>query len=112
LVVFFASVVVPLAKIATLSYLSWCVERGSSRHPRDLTKLYRFTEAVGAWSMVDVFLVGLLVSLVSLGLLASVTPGIGVNFFAAAVILTIIAAHSFDPRLIWDNAQATKVSQP
>ncbi len=111
LIVFFASVVVPLAKIATLAYLSWCVERGSARHPRDLTRLYRVTEAVGAWSMVDVFLVGLLVSLVSLGLLASVTPGVGVNYFAGAVILTIIAAHSFDPRLIWDRAQASKANQ-
>ncbi|MFT7245452.1 MAG: paraquat-inducible protein A, partial [Candidatus Azotimanducaceae bacterium] len=64
---------------------------------------YRITEIVGAWSMVDVFLVGLLSGLVSLGLLASIEPGVGVIFFGAAVILTMLAAHSFDPRLIWDN---------
>ena len=59
--------------------------------------------------MVDVFLVGLLAGLVSLGLLANVTPGIGASFFGAAVILTMLAAHQFDPRLIWDRAGSNQV---
>jgi uncharacterized paraquat-inducible protein A len=65
------------------------------------------TEAVGAWSMVDVFLVGLLAGLVKLGLVATIEPGIGATFFAGAVILTMLAAHNFDPRIIWDRALGT-----
>jgi paraquat-inducible protein A len=62
------------------------------------------TEVIGAWSMVDIFLVGLLSSLVSLEALSTIEPGIGASYFAAAVALTIFAAQSFDSRLIWDNA--------
>mgnify|MGYP001387424095 FL=1 len=71
--------------------------------------LYRVTEAIGSWSMVDVFLVALLAGLVSLGILANVTPGIGASFFGAAVILTMFAAQQFDPRLIWDRAPEGEV---
>jgi len=102
-IVLFASLVVPVLKLTTLGYLLYSVRSKSDWRPRDRTLLYRITEVVGAWSMVDVFLVGLLSGLVSLGLLASIEPGIGVTFFGAAVILTMLAAHSFDPRLIWDN---------
>lgn len=105
LIVFFASIVVPGLKILTLAFLLHTVHRGSAWRPRDRTLLYRATEVVGAWSMVDVFLVGLLSGLVSLGVLANIEPGIGASFFAAAVILTMFAAHSFDPRLIWDRAE-------
>ena len=80
------------------------MQTNSTWKPKDRTLLYRVTEAIGSWSMVDVFLVGLLAGLVSLGLLANVTPGIGATFFGAAVILTMLAAHQFDPRLIWDRA--------
>ncbi|MEM9304021.1 MAG: paraquat-inducible protein A, partial [Pseudomonadota bacterium] len=104
LLVFFASVVVPAAKLGALAFLLRSVKSGSRWRPHDRTKLYRFTEAIGAWSMVDVFLVGLLAGLVSLGILATIEPGLGATFFAAAVILTMFAAHSFDPRLIWDHA--------
>lgn len=106
LIVFFASIVVPLAKIATLAFLLRTIGRRSSWRPRDRTRLYRATELIGAWSMVDVFLVGLLAGLVSLGVLASIEPGLGATFFGAAVVLTMLAAHSFDPRLIWDFAVA------
>jgi paraquat-inducible protein A len=104
LLVFFASIVVPVAKLAVLSYLLLSVQRGSPWRPRDRTLLFRVTEVVGAWSMVDVFLVAILTALVSLGALATIEPGIGVTFFAAVVVLTMLAAHSFDPRLIWDRA--------
>lgn len=102
LVVFFASLVIPVAKLASLAWLLWSVQRGVDWRPHDRTRLYRFTELVGAWSMVDVYLVGLLSGLVSFGVLASVTPGLGSLFFAAVVVLTMFAAASFDPRLIWD----------
>lgn len=104
LIVFFVSIVVPLAKLASLVWLLRSVERRSNWNPKDRTRLYRMTEMVGSWSMVDVFLVGLLTGLVSLDVLATIRPGIGATFFAGVVILTMFAAMSFDPRLIWDNA--------
>lgn len=103
LIVLFASIIVPTAKLFSLAFLLYSVQSRSAWKPRDRTLLYRVTEVIGSWSMVDVFLVGLLAGLVSLGFLASVTPGIGASFFGAAVILTMLAAQKFDPRLIWDN---------
>ncbi len=104
LIVLIASIIVPFAKLISLSYLLYSVQTASTWRPRDRTLLYRATEVIGSWSMVDVFLVGLLTGLVSLGVLANVTPGIGASFFGAAVILTMLAAQAFDPRLIWDHA--------
>lgn len=104
LLVFFASFVVPLSKIAVLVLLLVTVQKGSAWRRRDRALLYRVTEVVGAWSMIDIFLVGILVALVNLGALASVRPGVGAIFFGAAVVLTMLAAMSFDPRLIWDRA--------
>jgi paraquat-inducible protein A len=103
-IVLFASIVVPVAKLLTLGFLLVSVQNASNWRPRDRTLLFRVTEVVGAWSMVDVFLVALLAGLVSLGLLATIEPGLGATFFGAAVILTMLAARSFDPRLIWDRA--------
>jgi len=105
LIVFFASVVVPVTKLIVLSLLLITVQKKSDWRPRDRTFLYRVTEIVGAWSMVDIFLVGILAALVNLDSLATIRPGIGAIFFAAVVVITIFAAHSFDPRLIWDNAE-------
>ncbi len=104
LLVFFASFVVPLTKIMVLAFLLLTVRRGSSWRLRDRTQLYRFTEIIGAWSMVDIFLVGIMVALVRMDGLATVYPGIGATFFGAAVVLTMMAAHAFDPRLVWDRA--------
>ncbi len=103
-IVFFASIVVPVLKLALLTYLLVSVQRRSPWRPRDRARLYRITEVVGAWSMVDIFLVGILSALVSLGTLASITPEPGATFFAAVVVITMFAAQSFDPRLIWDHA--------
>ena len=103
MIVFVASIVVPIVKLVVLSVLLISVQKGWRWRPRDRTLLYRITEVVGAWSMVDIFLVGLLTALVSLDALSTIRPGIGANFFAGVVILTMFAAHSFDPRLIWDN---------
>ncbi len=103
--VFFASFVVPITKIGALALLLVTVQRGSDWRVRDRTFLYRVTEAVGAWSMIDIFLVAILVALVRMDALASVRPGIGATFFGAAVVLTMMAAHAFDPRLVWDKAR-------
>ena len=90
-------------KLIILCFLLISVQKKSLWRPRDRTLLYRVTEIVGAWSMVDIYLVGLLSSLVSLDALSTIRPGIGAIFFASVVVITMFAAHSFDPRLIWDQ---------
>jgi paraquat-inducible protein A len=84
------------------------IQKKSSWRFRDRTFLYRVTEAVGAWSMVDIYVVAILAGLVKLGALSTIRPGIGAAFFGAVVIVTIFAAHSFDPRLIWDDIKGEK----
>ena len=103
MIVFVASIVVPIMKLTILFFLLISVHKKSIWRPRDRTLLYRITEMVGAWSMVDIFLIGLLSSLVRLDSLSTIRPGIGAIFFAGVVVITMFAAHSFDPRLIWDN---------
>ncbi|TNF91734.1 MAG: paraquat-inducible protein A [Gammaproteobacteria bacterium] len=104
LIVFFASIVVPVLKLIVLTLLLITVQKRSTWRVKDRTLLYRATEVVGAWSMVDIFLVALLSALVSLDALATIRPGIGAVYFACVVVITMIAAHTFDPRLIWDNS--------
>jgi len=103
LVVLIASVMVPLGKLVGLAYLLITVQRRSLSSNRERTRLYRVVEFVGRWSMLDVFVDTFTVALVQLSPLMSVDPGPGVLFFAAVVVLTMIAAESFDPRLIWDS---------
>jgi len=105
LVIFIASIVVPLAKLLTLTFLLISLQRKSQWRPRDRTRLYRITEAVGRWSMLDIYVVTILVALVKLGALASIEAGPAAVFFAAVVVITIFAAISFDPRLIWDSME-------
>ncbi len=112
LLVFFASFVVPIGKIAVLMFLLISVQRGSAWRKRDRSLMYRVTEVVGAWSMVDIFLVGILVALVRMDGLATVYPGIGASFFGAAVVLTVMAAHTFDSRLIWDRVDRGEATDP
>jgi paraquat-inducible protein A len=111
LLVFFASITVPVLKIICLTYLLITVQRRSHWRPRDRTALYRVVEAVGRWSMVDVFMISSLVALVNLGTIATIVPGPGANAFAAVVILTMIAAMTFDPRLIWDAQERNRDGQ-
>lgn len=101
-IVFVASVVVPVAKIVSLAGLVASVRRRSRWRPRDRAATYRIVELVGRWSMVDVYVVTILVALVHMGTLANVEVRFGAAFFAAVVVLTLLAAESFDPRLIWD----------
>ncbi|MBF0379619.1 MAG: paraquat-inducible protein A [Magnetococcales bacterium] len=102
LIVFVASIIVPVGKLLVLMYLLYSVQNRSKNHPKDRTSLYRILELFGHWSMVDVFLVSILVALVDLGFIATIEPGIGVLYFGAVVIVTLFASRAFDPRLIWD----------
>ncbi len=102
LIVLIASVMVPIGKLIALAYLLISVQRGSAKSNRERTRLYRLVDLIGRWSMLDVFVDTFTVALVQLQPLMSVDPGPGVLFFAAVVVLTMIAAETFDPRLIWD----------
>ena len=101
-VIFIASVFVPLAKLVILVLLLVSVRFRWRWRPRDRTVLYRLTELVGRWSMVDIYVVTILVALVRLGAVATIEAGPAAVYFAAVVVLTMFAAESFDPRLIWD----------
>lgn len=103
LVIFVFSVVVPSGKLIAMFYLVWTVERHSSLDPRQRSIMYRVTEFIGKWSMVDVFVVSILVALVHLTGLLVIRPGVAAVCFCGVVIITMIAAESFDSRLIWDN---------
>lgn len=101
-VIFIASVFVPFAKLVILILLLVSVRFRWRWRPRDRTVLYRLTELVGRWSMVDIYVVTILVALVRLGAVATIEAGPAAVYFAAVVVLTMFAAESFDPRLIWD----------
>ena len=103
IIIFFASVVVPLAKALILSFLCFMVTKPANLHTKGYTKVYQLTEFIGKWSMIDVFVVAILVALVQLGNLMSVTPGLGIVFFTVMVLCQMMAAHAFDPRLLWDS---------
>lgn len=105
LLVFFASITVPVLKLLALTYLLLSVQYKSQWRPRQRTMLYRMTEVVGRWSMIDIFMISILIALVKLDAVATIEPGPGAISFAAVVILTMFAAMSFDPRLIWDNIE-------
>jgi paraquat-inducible protein A len=104
--VFFASVVVPGMKVVGLTLLLLMTRSGSRRWLRDRTRLYRFIDHIGRWSMIDIFMGSILVALLQFGAIVSVVPGPGALAFASVVILTMLAAHTFDPRLMWDTAGA------
>jgi paraquat-inducible protein A len=106
LIVLVASIMIPSAKILALGYLLIAVQRGSIENNEERTRLYRMVEFIGRWSMVDVFVDTFTAALVQLQPLMSVEPGPGLVFFAAVVVLTMLAVESFDPRLIWDAVSA------
>lgn len=104
LIVLVASVMIPSAKILALGYLLVTVQRGSIENGEQRIRLYRVVELIGRWSMVDVFVDTFTAALVQLPPLMAVSPAPGLFFFAAVVVLTMLAVESFDPRLIWDPA--------
>jgi len=88
-----------------LTFLLLSVQYKSRWRPRERTFLYRITEVVGRWSMIDIFMISILIALVKLEAVATIEPGMGAISFASVVILTMFAAIGFDPRLIWDKME-------
>jgi len=111
-VIFIFSVMVPSGKLMAMFYLVWSVHRGSPVSPEQRSTMYRITEFIGKWSMVDVFVVAILVALVHLGGLLVIRPGIAALSFAGVVIVTMVAAESFDSRLIWDAMEENNDNSP
>ncbi len=102
LVIFFASVVIPIAKILVLAWLCFSLKIKLKTHQRERTIIYKYTELIGRWSMIDIFVVAILMALLQLGGVLIVEPGVAALAFAGVVIATMLAAEAFDPRLIWD----------
>jgi len=102
-IIFVASVVVPVAKILVLAWLNYSVQKQSDRLSLERVKWYRLAEFVGRWSMIDVFVVIVLASLIQLGPTMSITPGAATLAFSGVVVATMLAAMSFEPQLIWKN---------
>ena len=102
--IFTASVVVPATKFLALGLLLWTVRRDSNWARRQRTALYRLVEIIGYWSMLDVVVVALTAALLKFKALGSAEPRMGIVFFCGVVVSTMIAALSFDPKLIWDKA--------
>jgi paraquat-inducible protein A len=103
LLVFIASILVPILKLAGLSLLCLCVHYRWQVNARRWTLMYRIIAFVGRWSMLDIFMISILISLVDMGGIARVLAGPAATAFASVVVITLFAAKSFDPRLIWDN---------
>jgi paraquat-inducible protein A len=102
-VIFIASIMVPITKMIAISFLTYSVYRPRHFSASHRTLIYRMTEFVGRWSMVDVFVVSILVALVRLQGILTIEPGTAALAFAGVVVLTMLSAQSFDVRLIWDN---------
>lgn len=104
IVVFVASILVPTFKLVGIALLLYSVQRKQPLSARQRGMMYRFIEWIGRWSMLDIFVITILVALVRFGNLASIEAGFGAVAFCSVVVLTMLAAVAFDPRLIWDNA--------
>ena len=107
IIIFMASIIVPMLKLLVLIYLLISVHTRSVWRPVDRTRLYRLIEAVGRWSMLDIFAVTVVVALVRMDALGTIQAGPGAPFFAGVVVTTMLASHFFDPRLIWDVVEET-----
>jgi paraquat-inducible protein A len=103
LLVLVASILVPLVKLLGLGLLLLCVHYRWQVNARLFTQMYRIITFVGRWSMLDIFMISILVALVDMGGVAQIIAGSAATAFAAVVVLTMLAAKSFDPRLIWDH---------
>ncbi len=103
--VFVASILVPMLKLVGLGSLLVMTQMGSPTRLHDRTRIFRLVDFIGRWSMIDVFMISILTALVQMGALASVTPDYGAVAFASVVVLTMLAALSFDPRIMWDAAE-------
>ena len=104
-IVFLASILIPVLKLLGLFFLVVLTKIKSTRWQRERSWIYRTIDAIGPWAMLDVFLLAILVALVKLGQLATVLPGRGLFAFTAMVVFTILASASFDPTLIWNKTE-------
>lgn len=102
-VVFFASVVIPIGKFIVIGYLAWVLRKPHRKNPHTLHLLYEVVEFIGRWSMIDVFVVAILVALVQFNIVATINPGVAAVSFALSVVFTMLSAQSFDSRMIWDQ---------
>ena len=105
-VVFIASILVPTFKLVGIGLLLFSVQRHQPLSAQQRIVMYRFIEFIGRWSMLDIFVIAILVAVVNFGRLASIEANLGAAAFASVVILTMFAAVTFDPRLIWDNTES------
>jgi paraquat-inducible protein A len=112
LLVFFASIVIPMLKLIALTILTISVQRKSAWQPHQRASLYRFVEQIGRWSMLDIYVVTLLVALVQLKSFAAIQAGPGAIAFGSVVVLTLLSANSFDPRFIWDFVKTDDDRRP
>ena len=103
IIVFVASIIIPVVKLAGLTWLMLATRRGPARRPLVLTRVYNLLDDIGRWSMLDVFLAAFLTGLIEFGEFATVRARAGIVAFAAAVILTVLATEAFDPRTIWNS---------
>lgn len=110
-IVFIASIAVPLVKLLVLSTLLWSVQQKSSESLVERTRLFRAVVWIGRWSMLDIYVLALLTSLVQSQRVTAIIPEAGALAFASVVVLTLLAAAAFDPRLMWDAASAPRSVQ-
>lgn len=108
IIILLASVVIPIAKFLAIAFLSISVVRASSVSKNQRQLLYEFVEYIGRWSMIDIFVVAILSSLVHLNVLVVINPGPASLFFALSVIFTMLSAQAFDTRMIWDAQQQSE----
>jgi paraquat-inducible protein A len=109
IVVFIASIAVPMLKIMAITFLVVSTQMRSSWSPRQRAQIYRAVELVGRWSMLDIYVITILVALVQFQGLATIMAGPAAIAFGSVVVLTMFAAMTFDPRLIWDRAEKNHV---
>jgi paraquat-inducible protein A len=110
-IIFFASIVIPVGKLLALSWLCYEVRYRGFRSKSLGQKLYRLTELIGKWSMIDVYVVAILVAMVQMGMMMKIEPGVAAIAFSGLVITTMLAAITFDPRLIWQQFGNTNAKQ-
>ena len=111
LVIFIASIMVPTLKMLAIGWLCWDASGRGQRDSHRMHKIYEVVEFVGRWSMIDVFVIAVLSALVRMGQLMNVYPAWGAVLFAMVVIITMIAAMTFDPRLTWDRVRENNMKE-
>lgn len=107
-VVFLASLLIPIMKLLLLFYLS--LTGGNGHHSKFKMRIYHFIEAIGRWSMLDIFLLAILVAMVKLGHWTTVQPEMGAAMFALVVVFTMMASAYFDPRILWENTNEKEIA--